>query len=86
VNIPLVRVLDCFKHSIVCTMCKRGVEAVQKGVLINVLILKRAVQEKLYIGPVVKKEFHLSDVGSRNGSVCAKLSARCEWDASNARV
>jgi hypothetical protein len=71
----------------ICANCRTATKPeLTLGAALNELKCKFVVQEKLYVGPVVKKEFHLTDVGSKNGSVCAKLSARCEWDASNARV
>jgi hypothetical protein len=44
------------------------------------------VQEKIYVGPVLKKEFHFNNWGGRNQSFCAKTAARLEWDTANMKV
>lgn len=44
------------------------------------------LQEKLYMGPVLKKEFHWLGLGAPNRSLCAKTAARVEWDTEHLKV
>ena len=44
------------------------------------------LQEKVYAGPVLKKEWHFNNIGGDRQSACLKTAARLEWDTHNLRV
>jgi hypothetical protein len=44
-----------------------------------------ALQERLFVGPVVKKEFHLNQKPG-NQSLSANFRGVCEWDVANFKV
>jgi hypothetical protein len=47
--------------------------------------LEACVQEKLFLGPVVKKEFHFQPKNASQG-MSANLTCTCEWDTAQFKV
>lgn len=58
----------------------------QKRTLVPALVPSGCcVQERLFLGPVVKKEFHFQPRNA-NQALSANLGCICEWDAANFKV